>query len=89
MTTNIKELAITYASAFKYCFSYYSTESWIRRFASARWDNTLTENEISEEELKNLKLKKEFVDTFTKSIMAYKKSLSPSPYAEKVMNSKK
>lgn len=72
---NIIDLAKTYASSYQDCFYSESTDSWIVRFAAARYDNTLTEIEITEEERQNKQLKSLFCNEFlkhTKEIISQK-----------------
>ena len=67
--TNITELALTYVQSYKDCFHAESTESWISRFGGLRWDNTILDHEVSEEERLNKGLRQLFVDEFTKAML--------------------
>lgn len=66
MDKKIIELAKQYANSYKYCFHSESTQSWISRFASSRWEHTLTDTEISDKERNDKDLRELFIKEFVK-----------------------
>lgn len=68
MEDKIIGLANKYVEIYTPCFHSESTERWISRFATGRWNTTLNDYEISEEERSDENLKKIFVDEFVKEM---------------------
>lgn len=82
----IKILAKNYAETYKDCFNNEATTKWIKRFARCRWENTVTEIEIDDEERENEKLRDLFIREFAKETQ---RIISERPKKPEVKETKK
>lgn len=64
----IRELGVAYANTYKDCFGIEATTKWVKMFAVRRWENTVTEVELTEEERCNDKYRDIFIREFNKEI---------------------